>query len=78
MVSMDTSSTSLGDEYQKIECAVLYWHKTSGYIYDPVSDGERQREREREREREQEGGKENFQQDEIQLYLSLLLYNPFR
>ena len=36
VVSMEIGSTSLGEEYQKIECAVLYWHKTSGYIYDPV------------------------------------------
>lgn len=26
-----------GEEYQKVEFAVLYWHKTTGYYYDPVS-----------------------------------------
>ena len=48
---METGSTSLGEDYQKLESAVLYWHKTSGYIYDPVRGG-------REREREREGGGE--------------------
>ena len=29
----------MGEEYQKVEFAVLYWHKTTGYYYDPVSIG---------------------------------------
>ena len=62
MVSMDTSSTSLGDDYQKLENAVLYWHKTTGYIYDPVRERERVggggRERERERWERGGGGRE--------------------
>ena len=50
---METGSASLGEDYQKLESAVLYWHKTSGYIYDPVSGrGGRERERERERDRQ--------------------------
>jgi hypothetical protein len=36
VVSMETGSVSLGEEYQKLENAVVYWHKTTGYIYDPV------------------------------------------
>ena len=31
------SSSGMGEEYQKVEFAVLYWHKSSGYYYDPVS-----------------------------------------
>jgi len=31
------SSSGIGEEYQKVEFAVLYWHKNSGYYYDPVS-----------------------------------------
>ena len=50
VVSMETGSTSLGEDYQKLENAVLYWHKTTGYIYDPVSEAEREREREGRRE----------------------------
>ena len=55
VVSMETGSTSLGDDYQKLENAVLYWHKTTGYIYDPVSEGESWGGREGERERESSG-----------------------
>ena len=51
VVSMETGSSSLGDDYQKLENTVLYWHKTTGYIYDP----EREREREREREMRDKG-----------------------
>ena len=49
---METGSSSLGDNYQKLENAVLYWHRTTGYIYDPVRGREREREGERERERD--------------------------
>ena len=28
---------SMGEDYQKVEFAVLYWHKSTGYYYDPVS-----------------------------------------
>ncbi len=27
----------LGEEYEKVEFSVLYYHKTSGYYYEPVS-----------------------------------------
>jgi hypothetical protein len=47
VVSMETGSASLGEEYQKLENAVLYWHKTTGYIYDPVSGGGGEKEGER-------------------------------
>lgn len=30
-------SVSLGEEYQKVDYPVLYYHKTTGYYYDPVS-----------------------------------------
>ena len=26
----------MDDGYQQVENAVLYWHKTTGYYYDPV------------------------------------------
>ena len=55
VVSMDTGSASLGEDYQKLENAVLYWHKTTGYIYDPVREREVERVGERERERERDG-----------------------
>lgn len=29
---------AMGEEYQRVEYPVLYYHKTSGYYYDPVSD----------------------------------------
>lgn len=32
-----TDPEGLGDDYQKVEFPVLYWHKTTGYYYDPVS-----------------------------------------
>ena len=54
VVSMETGSSSLGDYYQKLENAVLYWHKTTGHIYDPERERERERQRERDRERETE------------------------
>ena len=60
VVSMETGSASLGEDYQKLENPVLYWHKTTGYIYDPVRERERgggrdEREREKGREREERG-----------------------
>ena len=58
---METGSSSLGDDYQKLENAVLYWHKTTGYVYDPV----RERERERERERQGEIGEREGRKREI-------------
>ena len=60
VVSMDTGSASLGDDYQKLENAVLYWHKTTGYIYDPVREREVERELEREKERRIDGKKGDF------------------
>ena len=27
----------MGEDYQKVEFATLYWHKSTGYYYDPVS-----------------------------------------
>ena len=51
VISMETGSASLGDDYQKLENAVLYWHKTTGYIYDPVREREIEREREGRREK---------------------------
>ena len=67
VVSMETSSTSLGEDYQKIECAVLYWHKSSGYIYDPVC--KRRRERERER-----GGEGRLEKEDIDNNRFLLIH----
>lgn len=29
----------LGEEYQKVEYPVLYYHKATGYYYDPVRMG---------------------------------------
>ena len=60
VVSMDTGSASLGDDYQKLENVVLYWHKTTGYIYDPVREREVERELEREKERRIDGKKGDF------------------
>ncbi len=33
----ENESNDVGEEYQKVEFAVLYYHKNSGYYYDPVS-----------------------------------------
>ena len=55
---METGSSSLGEDYQKLENAVLYWHKTTGYIYDPERERERDTERDRERQRERERERE--------------------
>ena len=30
-------TSNMGDEYQKVDYPVLYYHKTTGYYYDPVS-----------------------------------------
>ena len=62
---METGSSSLGDDYQKLENAVLYWHKTTGYIYDPVRGRERERERERDRERDREGDRDRDREREM-------------
>ena len=29
--------SNLGEDYQKMEYPVLYYHKTTGYYYEPVS-----------------------------------------
>jgi hypothetical protein len=71
VVSMETGSTSLGEDYQKLENAVLYWHKTTGYIYDPVREVERggrerkKREGERARKKEREGGRERWRGERL-------------
>lgn len=30
-------ASGMGEEYQKLEYPVLYFHKKTGYYYDPVS-----------------------------------------